>query len=208
MPTDKDTSKERSKAAGQEPGSTAPEQSDTVPELNSAAPEPNLCCYCLFCNTQKAGAIAEIFQHEGTVRALSPRIVQRKWVKGRALEEEHSYLPGYVFLYSDHPIEKFYRLYHIPGVLRILGNRDEDYLLSGSDLAFAKMLASMNGVIGILKAYQEGDLVKLDREVFGDFEGRIVKFDRSRKRAQIEFDFDGRKQNVWCGVDMIRPDGE
>ena len=58
----------------------------------------------------------------------------------------------------------------------------------------------------ILKAFQEGDMVKLDREVFGDFEGKIIKFDRGRKRAQIEFDFDGRKQNVWCGVDMIRMD--
>ena len=166
----------------------------------------DLCCYCLFCNTQKAGAIAEFIRQTGRIRALSPRIIQRKWIKGKSVEVEHSYLPGYVFLYTREPIEEFYPLYHIPGVLRVLGNRDEGYLLNGPDLAFARMLAGMNGVIGILKAHQEGDLVKLDREVFGDFEGKIVKFDRSRRRAQIEFDFDGRKQNVWCGVDMIRTD--
>ena len=166
----------------------------------------DLYCYCLFCNTQKADSIAELIRQTGAVRALSPRIVQRKWVKGKTMEVEHSYLPGYVFLYADHPVEEFHRIYHIPGVLRVLGNRDDGYQLIGQDLAFARMLAGMNGVIGILKAFQEGDVVKLDREVFGDFEGKIIKFDRGRKRAQIEFDFDGRKQNVWCGVDMIRTD--
>ena len=162
-------------------------------------------CYCLFCHTQKARSIAEVITSSGVASAFSPRIIQRKWVKGKALEEEHEYLPGYIFLFADEAIEAFTRIRHLPGVIRILGNRDDGYELSGADLAFAKMLYGSNGAIGILKAFEEGEKVRLDRSLFGDFEGRIVKFDRGRKRAQIEFDFDGIKRSVWCGVDMIRP---
>ena len=163
-------------------------------------------CYCIFCHTQKAGSVAVIIRSTGLAQVISPRVVQRKWVKGRAEEEEHDYLPGYLFLYAQEPLESIRSLYRISGVLRILGNREEEYELQGADRAFAMMLANMNGVIGILKAYKEGDRVRLDRSIFGDFEGQIVRFDRGRKRAEIEFDFDGRKQSVWCGVDMIQPD--
>ena len=140
-------------------------------------------CYCLFCHTQKARSIAEIITSSGVASAFSPHI----------------------FLFADEAIEAFTRIRHLPGVIRILGNRDDGYELSGADLAFAKMLYGSNGAIGILKAFEEGEKVRLDRSLFGDFEGRIVKFDRGRKRAQIEFDFDGIKRSVWCGVDMIRP---
>ena len=86
---------------------------------------------------------------------------------------------------------------------RILGNEADRYELQGSDRAFAEMLLASDGTIGILKAYEAGDRVHLDGSLFGDFEGVITKFDRSRRRAEIEFDFDGKKQRVWCGIELI-----
>ena len=159
--------------------------------------------YCLFCVTQKAKSIVDTLDMLAIGHAIAPKIIQRKWIKGKSYEEVHDYLPGYIFLYTDEPIRDFLSIRRIPGVLRILGSEEDLFELHDADRAFAEMLLEMDGTIGILKAYEEGSIVKLDRALFGDFEGKIVRFDRGRKRAEIEFDFDGKKQRVWCGVELI-----
>ena len=150
-------------------------------------------CYCMYCTTAKCEFVAESLTAMGFGRAIMPKIVQRKWVKGTAREEVHSYLPGYVFLYSDAPVSDFLAIRRLTDVHRILGNEADRYELQGSDRAFAEMLLASDGTIGILKAYEAGDRVQ----------GVITKFDRSRRRAEIEFDFDGKKQRVWCGIELI-----
>ena len=160
-------------------------------------------CYCMYCTTAKCEFVAESLTAMGFGRAIMPKIVQRKWVKGTAREEVHSYLPGYVFLYSDAPVSDFLAIRRLTDVHRILGSEADRYELQGSDRAFAEMLLASDGTIGILKAYEAGDRVHLDGSLFGDFEGVITKFDRSRRRAEIEFDFDGKKQRVWCGIELI-----
>lgn len=161
--------------------------------------------YCMYCQSQKCAAVVSDLQAMGIGRAFAPRIIQRKWVKGKALEEIHDYLPGYVFLYTEEPLTDFGPLWALPPVLRLLGSPDDFYELYGSDRAFARMLLETDGTIGILKAVEEGSVVKLDPTLFGDFEGKIIRLDRGRRRAEIEFDFDGKVQRVWCGVEMISP---
>ena len=85
--------------------------------------------YCLFCETQKCDAVAHIIQNTYGIRCISPKIIQRKWVKGKCLEERHDWLPGYVFLYSEDPIHPDF---HVNGVIRWLEytelqGRDNDY---------------------------------------------------------------------------------
>ena len=65
------------------------------------------------------------------------------------------------------------------------------------------VLYDMDGTLGILKAYQEGDRVKLDSHLYHGFEGEIIRLDRRKGRAQIRFDFDGREQKVWVGYDLM-----
>ena len=58
------------------------------------------------------------------------------------------------------------------------------------------------------KAYSEGDRVKLAREMMGDFEGEIVRLDRRKGRAQIQYNFDGTTYKVWVGYEMIEDDAK
>ncbi len=161
-------------------------------------------CYCAYCASQKGKPVAETLEAMGAGKALLPRIIQRKWIKGKAYEEVHDYLPGYVFLYTEEPIPDFLPIWGIPSLLRLLGDPECGFELYGSDRAFAEMLLDADGTIGILKAVEVGNRVLLDKALFGDFEGEIVRLDRGRKRAEIEFDFDGKKQRVWCGVEIIK----
>ena len=169
--------------------------------------------YCFFCATVKCALVASAIRQRYGMTAFSPRIIQRKWIKGACFEEEKPYLPGYVFVCSEAPIENFVEIRMMEGVIRCLGQRDEGYRLQGDDLKFAKMLYEHDGVLGIMKTYREGDRVKLVKSMLGDFDARIVKLDPRKGRAQLQYDFDGSSYKVWVGYDMIddvdgKADGE
>lgn len=164
--------------------------------------------YCLFCQTQKTEQIAQFIekyrQDVATIRCISPKIVQRCWVQGREELRTHKYLPGYVFVYSAIPMKYFNLTTRINGVIRILGQKEEGYELTGDDRSFAQMIYDMDGTIGIVKTLQIGDRVVLDSSLYRDFTGEIIKLDRRKGRAQIRFEFDGSTQNVWVGYETVK----
>ena len=159
--------------------------------------------YCIFCSTVKCAMVASAIRQRFGLTAFSPRIIQRKWIKGTCFEEEKPYLPGYVFVCAETPITDFVEIRMMEGVLRCLGQRDEGFRLQGDDLRFARMLYENNGVLGIMKTYREGDRVKLVKSVMGDFDARIIKLDPRKGRAQLQYEFDGSSYKVWVGYDMI-----
>ena len=81
--------------------------------------------YCLFCNTVKSALVAEAIRQKFGYVAYSPKIVQRKWIKGTCHEEIKDYLPGYVFVYTEEPITRFREIWQMEGMLRFLGQRDQ-----------------------------------------------------------------------------------
>ena len=173
--------------------------------------EESMVCYCIFCVTQKTSQILEELSSGNIIPGLTvlqPKIVQRKWIRKNATEEIHDYLPGYLFLYSETPLESFLPILRLDGVIRRLGSQEDDYQLQGSDLTFARALYRAEGIIGTAKAYKEGDRVKLAGGILSDADGQIIKLDRHRGRAQIEFRFDETTRRVWVGYDLIedRPD--
>lgn len=159
--------------------------------------------YCFFCATVKCALVASAIRQRYGMTAFSPRIIQRKWIKGACFEEEKPYLPGYVFVCSEEPITDFVEIRMMEGVIRCLGQRSEGYQLQGDDLRFARMLCENNGVIGIIKTYKEGDRVKLLKSMMGGFDAQIIRLDARKGRAQLQYEFDGSSYKVWVGYDMI-----
>lgn len=152
--------------------------------------------YCLFCETNRCSAIAELINCIFGYYCISPRIIQRKWVEGVPTEESHDWLPGYIFLYSE---EKINPHFPVNGIIRWLGNGE----LTGNDLQFAEMLYQRSGIIGTVSIAQEGDFCVIADPSWHDLHGRIVKIDRGRKRCCVEFEFDGIVRTVWIGYEMI-----
>lgn len=158
--------------------------------------------YCLFCNTSNRSHIAETIQQLMGIKVIAPKILRRKWIHGEIVDTIQDYLPGYCFLYADKPINEFAMLVQLKDVYRILGNRDDGYQLRGSDRAFAGMLWSCGGVIGVLKTYKVGDRIMLAENSFGENLGKIIKIDR-RGRALICFGFDGVNIQSWVTIEQI-----
>ena len=152
--------------------------------------------YCIFAETQKCGMVAAMLRRALACECFSPAVLQRKWVKGQMLEEKHDYLPGYIFLYTEEPLRE--RLW-IDGIIRWLGDGE----LSWSDREFALGLYEKRGVIGTVKAVEQGDRVRLSDPVWAGLQGEIVKLDRGRRRCCVAFDFDGLRRTVWVGYDLV-----
>lgn len=159
--------------------------------------------YCLFCETIKCEEVAEHIRRKHGWQAIYPKIIQRKWVKGKACEESRTLLPGYVFVYTDDCIEHPRAAFRLDYVVRLLGDKDVNYALIADDEKFARMLYDCGGTIGILKAYQQGDRVRLAEGALGGVEGEIIKLDRRKGRAQIRYQFAGSTCTAWVGYDLI-----
>ena len=155
--------------------------------------------YCLFCETRRCDEIARTIEEKYAFRCLSPKIIQRKWVKGVPHEVRHDWLPGYVFIYAEEPLEG--RL-NIKGILRRLGEGP----LKGRDHDFAMTLFQRSGVMGTIHLSQVGDRCRIDDPAWKGIVGTLLKLDRNRKRCCVEFEFDGVKRSVWVGYEMLEPD--
>ena len=159
--------------------------------------------YCLFCRTQRCGIIAEVLHRRGVDQTFSPKIICRERKQGKLHQVFRDLLPGYIFLYHHEDILDSDIIWGIDGVIRRVGRADNRYLLDGVDLAFAEYLQEKNGVLGIVQVIQEGDQVKAEDPLFGGRIGRVLRLDRRKKRAKIEYEFDGQLRSVWIGCDIL-----
>lgn len=155
--------------------------------------------YCLFCETQRCKAIADIISKNYGYICISPQIIQRKWIKGNPTEEAHDWLPGYIFLYSEIPILPHFE---VEGIIRILGNS----ALTGSDQRFAELILCHNGVIGNVTLIQNNGRCILSDPAWNSFNATIIKLDRERKRCCVQFEFDDAIRTIWIGYEISSND--
>lgn len=155
----------------------------------------NFHAYCLFCETQKCATIAALIERTIGIRCIFPQIIQRKWIKGQCTEKKHSWLPGYIFLYSEEPITESL---HFPGVIRLLGNGE----LQSEDLLFANMLYEHNGTLGTIELIEVGQHCEIIDSLWQRMEGKVIKIDRERRRCCVEFLFDQIRRTVWLGYEI------
>lgn len=156
--------------------------------------------YCIQCRTGSEHIVArQINNICKDVLAIAPvRILlekrQKLWERS-----ERALLPGYVFLYVKNKPD-FDIVRSLTRVFRVLqydmGTRE----LTGSDYTYAKWIYRHNGRIEPSKALIEGSTVKVVDGPLANGIGTIIKLDRHKKRAIVEFDFDGTKKRVSLSV--------
>ena len=160
--------------------------------------------YCVFCDTSRSRRIAMLAERLYNCRAISPQREQLKWVKKVPVRERHDLLPGYVFLYSEPPIQRPSSLRSIPGVIRCLSDQEHQYVLQGNDEKFALMLLDKEGVIGSVKVFQEGDRIRVCDGMYAGLETRILKINKRNLRMLIEIPFAGMQVKSWVEYVMVR----
>ena len=157
--------------------------------------------YCLFCESGKSDYVAYAARCSFGCRTLSAKQIQHTWSKGKMVNRVRELFPGYLFLYSDTPMEMSYCL-RLDGVIRGLHTPGGKYELRGSDEAFAQLLRETKGVIGKTRVIRTGGRLEISPDAFKGVDVRILKVDHRASRMQVEFVFIHEHIRTWLEYEI------
>lgn len=160
------------------------------------------CAYCVFCRTGAEAQLGrEIEARYERVRALVAMQEKHRTREGIHEVARRVFLPGYLFLYSEEPLE-LSRIRGMENVYRVLDDIDGAVELRGSDLAFAQWLWDNEGIIGISSVrFAEGgcEILSGPMQTFAE---RIVRLNKHTKNALVRMDFLGRTSEIWLAFEF------
>lgn len=164
---------------------------------NSKAPV----ALCLFCATGREVQVAREISNEYGVKAILPkRVLQEKHDK-KWVTIERPLLQGYIFIFLEEATAFSIRKFHY--AYKILGYGGGSHELVGADYEYAMWLYQYNGEIGLSQALNYGDGIKVTKGPLLDYEGMIVKVDKHKRRALVDFNFDGVCRKVWLYFEWV-----
>jgi transcriptional antiterminator NusG len=161
--------------------------------------------YCIFCiSGREKSVVQQIQKIEGHV-AICPMIERHESRKGTFETYKQALFPGYIFLYVSENLRK-QEILAIPSILKFLSNNSGDLKLHGEDAKFAEWLLTNNGIIGKSKAVREGDRILVVDGPMKEFAGTITMVNKQRRRAKVDFIFQGITRSVWMAFDWVEPE--
>ena len=161
--------------------------------------------YCIFCKTGSENNVKQqVEKIDSAIKAIVPvRVLWEKY-KGKWETRERELLPGYVFLYYKGDLPE-YTLRALVRNYKLLEYDTGKKELWGYDYDYAMWIYSHDGRIEESKALFEGEIVKVVYGPLAEGIGKIIKLDRHKRRAWVEFDFAGKTFRVSLSVVDITP---
>ena len=65
-----------------------------------------------------------------------------------------------------------------------------------------------DGVVGLSKAYYEGDQIRVTEGALKRYEASITRVNHRAKTAEVRVDFHGKVMTIWLGFELIEPAGK
>ena len=184
------------------------------PEASEAAEAPSglsgiTGCYCLLCRTgSEKGLAYSIGKRFRELTAIVPSKIQQEKHQNHWEKKEQVILPGYVFLFTSDGFPS-----DLLSVVNDLNKTIETGTtlkkLEACDEEFARWIARHSGLIVPSRVIVRGggDFEILEGPLL-DFPGRISKMDRQKRRAAVEFEFDGQEMTMQFGIECQTAEGE
>lgn len=158
---------------------------------------------CVFCQSGYEKTIAtRIEQVLPHVKAYSVTQEKFKSIGGKRSIIQEQVMSGYVFIATASTIDMC-QLKYLPGVSRVLTDHEGEWELFGRDREFVEWIFDNGGIIRISKVYKEGDKIVFQSGLLKDYEGKIVKINKHRGTALVEFIFGGMAFKVWAVFEWI-----
>lgn len=163
----------------------------------------NLQYGCVFCRTGQERQIASQMERQFPgLKAVVPSKVRYRRSHGMATEEIVILFPGYVFFECTLK-EGIREIVKHRDIYRILTDSEGNWALHGSDKDVAREFISIGGIVGLSKAYYDGEHIKVIDGFLKQYEGKIVRVNHRAKTAQIHVELNGKIFTLWVGFELI-----
>lgn len=158
---------------------------------------------CIFCRTGGELLLVQSLQKEHPETRILLAAKKRMRRQGKMLlEEQVPLFPGYIFFCAEKNFEPG-DFTHREDVFRVLHDSRGDWQLRGEDETFVRALFEQDGVIGLSKAYYEGDRIRIAEGILKMYEGRILRVNHRSHTAQVCVGMAGQEVTVWLGFELI-----
>lgn len=158
---------------------------------------------CIFCRTGSEMDLAnQINEKEENCQAIAPMKIMQEKRRGTWQKKEKALFPGYIFLYYNEEID-FEQIKKTPGLYKILNYDAEFKELQGSDYEYSMWIYKHQGCIETSKVLTIGRTVKVIDGPLLDGLGTIVKLDKHKRRAWVEFEFAGQLRTVTLSAECV-----
>ncbi len=162
--------------------------------------DSRLNAYCIFCKTGQEYNVANLLnKHYLNIEALVPVRVLHEKRGGKWESCKRVMIPGYIFVFSEDKI-LFSSIHVHPDIYKVLQYPNGERELVGFDYEYAMWLYNYDGNLEASTVLTEGDKVKVIDGPLASGIGKIVKLDRHKRRAMVEFQFHGNIQKVSLSV--------
>lgn len=133
-----------------------------------------------------------------TEECIVPRRLMHERKSGKYKFVIRTLFPGYIFIKTNLNSKKYYDIKKIPGVIKLLGEPNDDEM----DRILA--LTSKDDLIGISKVLMNDSKVKVISGPLIGFEGRIMKIDSRKGRAKVNLSICDEPKIVELSVNVLK----
>ena len=161
--------------------------------------------YCLRTKTGwETDAATHINMLNDRILALPFMKLSHKSVRGTKSTEQKNVLPSYVFLFTpkDYRIENLDRKFR-EGFAFVYYGEEDDIILRGDDLRYARWVFSSTGIIGMSRAVKVNGKVRIIDGPLLSLEGRIKEYSKKNRNCRIETVLFNRVINIWLPFTYI-----
>ena len=136
-------------------------------------------------------------------RCFIPYYEEKKHIRGEWTVQKKVLFPGYVFVVTE-DMEKLHEsLKSVIGLTRLIGTGREVVPLTEEEKQFMLDLGGEEQVVPLSEGIIENSVTKIRSGPLKGREGLIRKIDRHKRKAWLEVEMFGRKQEIEVGVEIV-----
>lgn len=146
----------------------------------------------------------KVLSREAFERCFLPYYIGMKKYGGEWHEEKKLLFPGYVFVISENAERLFLELKKVLGLTKLLGGGQEIVALRQEEIAFLRLFGEEKMIVEMSVGEIENGKIRVIEGPLKGLEHQIRKIDRHKRKAWIEVELGGKRQETQVGLEIVR----
>ena len=136
-------------------------------------------------------------------RCFIPYYEEKKRIRGEWTIQKKVLFPGYVFVVTEDMDQLYQSLKSVAGLTKLIGTGREVVPLTEEEKQIMLDLGGEEQVVPLSEGIIENSVTKIRSGPLKGKEGLIRKIDRHKRKAWLEVEMFGRKQEIEVGLEIV-----